>query len=152
MKLIREHINEKFIQDSDPISDMNIGSYVSKIENIFHEFFDKFGKLSFMWDGLDDDHAKSLDVYIPYKKMYEPQLIANMLYSVYNVNMQKYSEGRWIIGDLSDILEEYGMSIHTTRLSKARTFKKRSSFNRSDKGVIFFMLFDSEFNLTNFYF
>lgn len=25
MKLIREHINEKFKQDSDPIEDLNIG-------------------------------------------------------------------------------------------------------------------------------
>jgi len=27
MKIVREHINEKFVEDSDPIKDMNIGMY-----------------------------------------------------------------------------------------------------------------------------
>ena len=31
MKLVREHINEKFRDDSDPIRDMNIGIWVPKV-------------------------------------------------------------------------------------------------------------------------
>lgn len=43
MKLVREHINEKFTQDSDPISDLGIGA-VEKIENAIKSLFSNYGK------------------------------------------------------------------------------------------------------------
>jgi hypothetical protein len=41
MKLIREHINEKFVEDSDPIEDIGIG-----IKNFWRKELEKEGKIS----------------------------------------------------------------------------------------------------------
>jgi hypothetical protein len=40
VKLIREHINEKFTEDSDPIHDMGIGIFVKRDFNSKEEFYD----------------------------------------------------------------------------------------------------------------
>lgn len=34
MRLIREHINEKFVQDSDPVKDLGIGVFKSLADNV----------------------------------------------------------------------------------------------------------------------
>jgi hypothetical protein len=46
MKLIREHINEKFIEKSDPIIDMGIGLYIKRNFKNAHEYAD------FMYNNL----------------------------------------------------------------------------------------------------
>ena len=38
MKLVREHINEKFTEDSDPVADMEIGS-----KYLIHKWFESVG-------------------------------------------------------------------------------------------------------------
>jgi hypothetical protein len=42
MRLVKEHINEKFKEDSDPISDMNIGvrSLLKKVKNLILEILE----------------------------------------------------------------------------------------------------------------
>jgi hypothetical protein len=47
MKLVREHINEKFTQDSDPIADMNIGpiDYINNLPEIILDADDE----TFFW-------------------------------------------------------------------------------------------------------
>jgi len=37
MKLVREHINEKFREESDPISDMNIGMTPQRIKQMYED-------------------------------------------------------------------------------------------------------------------
>ena len=44
MKIVKEHINEKFTEDSDPIKDLGIGEYPRKIaefREILHDMWDK---------------------------------------------------------------------------------------------------------------
>ena len=47
--VVREHINEKFTQDSDPIADMNIGGILLKPEfdKLYKEFKEKWVK--YLW-------------------------------------------------------------------------------------------------------
>ena len=41
MKVVREHINEKFEKDSDPVRDMGIGA---KPDEVFQQFLEDFTK------------------------------------------------------------------------------------------------------------
>jgi hypothetical protein len=47
LKIIREYINEKFTQYSDPVHDMGIGIY------IYHEFKNESEAFKFLCDNLD---------------------------------------------------------------------------------------------------
>jgi hypothetical protein len=39
MKIVREYINEKFVEDSDPIQDLGIGLFVKRDFSNFDDFF-----------------------------------------------------------------------------------------------------------------
>jgi hypothetical protein len=43
MKLVREHINEKFTEDSDPIADMGIGTTIINFEKLRNEVKPEIG-------------------------------------------------------------------------------------------------------------
>ena len=66
MKLVREHINEKFKEKSDPIEDMGIGEYPRKIAELrnklrvmFDENYSKLGRPEF---NEDKDAWTKIDV------------------------------------------------------------------------------------------
>lgn len=54
MKIIKEYINEKFTQDSDPISDLNIGIFAVEFNKIYNERPEFNSKLSFHFFGIDN--------------------------------------------------------------------------------------------------
>jgi hypothetical protein len=61
MKLVREHINEKFTEDSDPIADMGIGS-----KYLIHKWFESIGMDRSKYtidDNLNIEVKGDLDLY-----------------------------------------------------------------------------------------
>jgi len=63
MKLVREHINEKFSENSDPIEDMDIGvSYIFKKENAIHGSISSYDS-SEIWYG---DKMHPLESFVIY--------------------------------------------------------------------------------------
>lgn len=75
MKLVREHINEKFSEESDPIRDMGIGIYVKRHfnnEKDLHDFL-YYADIFLITLGLDESYYrypnKLLNYYLENKDM-----------------------------------------------------------------------------------
>lgn len=135
MKIVREYINEKFKETSDPIEDLGVGGYIVDIQKLFHDFFDKFGNIDFSWNSAGD----TVEVFIPYKNKKELDLLRDMLYSVYNIDKQRSSDNRWVIGELDDILHKNKMGIYDTKIVKSHGFKNISKFHKNKRGIIFWL-------------
>jgi hypothetical protein len=77
MKIVREHINEKFAIDSDPIDDMEIGLYRKRV----FDNTDKAAKflIEFMPAIIDTDKIP-IDIISPTTEFFMPRKYWNPLY------------------------------------------------------------------------
>jgi hypothetical protein len=56
VKLVREHINEKFVENSDPVKDLQIGK-----EGIFKDLEKRGVRMWFQWDGGEEEKKKVIE-------------------------------------------------------------------------------------------
>ena len=122
MKLVKEHINEKFTEDSDPIQDMGIGSYFTKIQTLFNRYYSKYGKLDF----IHNKNYTKIIIFIPYSK--------------WNI-LQNIKLGNESIDDIILDLESVTLSHNRKPLDafayKTNSFNNNEKFHFDDKGIIF---------------
>ena len=87
MKIVREHINEKFTEDSDPIRDMGIG-----IDNVVQQFLKE---VEIKWDLLDPEsrflyHPKGKFIRIVCFRVFDSEVLK--LYLILRELLPKYSD------------------------------------------------------------
>jgi len=124
MKLIREYINEKFDETSDPIHDMGIGSWPVKIQKLYEKYFSKYGKIDMLVEG-DVNQYPTIFIYIPYKSMYEKHEMKNSLES-----------SRHASEIAEDILQPIRKDLWSIRIYPSSSFRNRSKFHKKDRGYI----------------
>lgn len=123
MKLVREHINEKFNNESDPIRDMGIGSWPAKIQKMYETHFLN-GKLDMLVQG-NINKFPTIYIYIPYKNIHEKHQIK------YRLENSNYSA---IIAE--DILQPLRKDLWSNRIYPSQSFRNKSKFHHKDRGYI----------------
>ena len=132
MKIVREHINEKFEKDSDPIADMGIGSPVQyMIEKLFLEYFEKYKNIDFwhktingIWNKMKGAHKTY--VFIPYSSLREKKELIKKLNLLFDS------------GKIHEVIEKLGknLDIWDYDFIKARSKKNTTSFHTKDRGFV----------------
>ena len=108
MKIIREHINEKFTQDSDPISDMGIGLNVKRNFDT-HKELDQWivDKLPYIlkMNEIPKDIIKSENKWFPDKYS---EKIGEYIIKYITVNNKEQTWFSWYRAGIQKILIEMG--------------------------------------------
>ena len=125
MKLVREHIFEKFADESDPIKDMGIGSWVRKIQDVFEKHI---GKVDIKVVG-DADKYPTIYIFIPYKNTHEKLEVKNFLQGDNNV-----------LNDILDILYKNKKDLWNRGYFKSKSFKNKVKFHNKERGYVVYII------------
>jgi len=122
-KIIKKGVNEKFSEESDPIRDMGIGSWVAKIQKLFEEHLDN---IDIKVEG-DTNKYPIIYVFVPYNKETKKK-VENFFNWKINYMMGTIAE---------NILQPIRKDLWSDKYYKSRSiFKNKNKFHIKDRGMI----------------